>query len=100
MTGRAAKQRTDSRQNFLEVKRLGYIVVGAGVKTLNLVAPAITRGQNKDRHRTPVAAPGFQHRDAIHLRQADIEDDRIIRLAVAKEVAFFTIERAIDHISG
>ena len=82
------------------MKRLCHIIVSAGVEALNLVAPAIARGQNEHRHRTPVAAPGFQHRDAIHLRQTDIENDGVIRLTVAEEVPFFTVERAIDHISG
>src|SRR5579872_620961 len=100
MAGRAAQQRANARQNLFEVKRLCDIVVGAGVKTLNLVAPAIARGEDQDRHRAAVASPGFQHRDAVHLGQTDIEHHRVIRLAIAEEVPLFAVEGAVNHISG
>ena len=48
----------------------------------------------------PVAPPGFQHRDAVHLRQADIEHHRVIGLAVAEEMPLLAIEGAIDHVAG
>ena len=96
----AAQQRADPRQYLLEVERLGDIVVGAGVKALHLVAPAVAGGQDQDRHRAAVAAPGFQHRDAVHLRQADVEHHGIVGLAVAEEMALLAVEGAIDHIAG
>ena len=52
------------------------------------------------RHRPSVAPPGLQHRDAVHLRQPDVEHDGVIGLAVAEKVAFLAIEGAIDHIAG
>ena len=97
---RAAQQRAHARQHFLEMERLGHIVVGAGVEALHLVAPAVARGEDQHRHRPPGAAPGFQHRDAVHLRQADIENDGVVGLALAEEVAFLAVEGAIDHIAG
>ena len=100
VTGGAAQQRPDPRQNFLEMKRLGDIVVGAGVEALHLVAPAIARGQDQHRHQPSVAAPCLQHRDAVHLGQADVEHDRIIGFAVAEEVALLAIEGAVDHVAG
>ena len=100
MAGGAAQQRADPRQDFLEVKRLGDVVVGAGIEALHLVAPAVARGQDQDRHRAAVAAPGLQHRDAVHLGQADVEHDGVIGLAVAEEVPLLAVEGAIDHIAG
>ena len=82
------------------MKRFCDIVVGAGVETLHLVAPAVARGEDQHRHRPPVAAPGLQHRDAVHLGQADVEHDGIIGFAVAEEVPLLAVERAIDHIAG
>src|SRR5204862_1277851 len=93
------QQRADARQHLLEMEGFGDVVVGAGVKTLNLVAPAVARGQYEDRHGPAGAAPGLEHRDAVHLRQTDVENDRIVGLALAEEMAFFAVERAIDHVA-
>ena len=100
MAGGAAQQRADPRQHLLEMKRLCDIVVGAGIEALHLVAPAVARGQDQDRHGALVAAPGLQHRDAVHLRQADVEHDGVVGLAVAEKMPLLAVERAIDHISG
>ncbi len=96
----AAQQRTHAGQHFLKMKWLGDIIVGPGVEALNLVAPTIPRGEDQYRHRTPVTAPGFQHRNAVHLRQADVEHDSVIGFAVAEKMPFFTIEGAINDITG
>ncbi len=100
VAGGAAQQRANPRQHLLQMKRLCDIVVGAGVEALHLVAPAVARGEDQDRHGALVAAPGLQHRDAVHLRQADVEHDGVIGLAVAEEMPLLAVERAIDHISG
>src|SRR6516164_10527979 len=52
--------------------------------------------------RTGIAAgpaPRLEHRDTVHLGQADIEDDRVIGFAFAEKVTLFAIEGTIDHIS-
>ena len=76
------------------------IIVGAGVESLNLVAPAVARGENQDGHGAAIAPPGLQHGNAVHLRQADVQHDRVIRLAVAKEMSLLAVKRAIDHVAG
>ena len=100
MPGGAAQQRADARQHLLEVEGLGDIVVGAGVEALHLVAPAVARGEDEHRHGAPGAPPGFQHRDAVHLGQADVEDDGVVGLGLAEEVALLAVEGAIDHVAG
>ena len=100
VAGGAAQQRADARQHLFEMERLGDIVVGAGVEALHLVAPAVARGENQHRHGAAGAAPGLQHRDAIHFGQADIEDHRVIGLGLAEIVALLAVEGAVDHIAG
>ena len=100
VSGRAAQQRAHARQNFLEVERLGDIIVGAGIETLHLVAPAVARGENEHRHGAAGAPPSLQHRDAVHLRQADVEDDGVVGLAVAEIMALLAVEGAIDDVAG
>ena len=99
VAGGAAQQRPDARQHLLDMERLGDVVVGAGVEALHLVAPAVARGQHQHRHGAAGAAPGFQHRDAVHLRQADVEDHRVIGLGLAEVMAFLAVEGAVDHIA-
>ena len=46
------------------------------------------------------AAPLLQHADAVHLRQADVEDDHVVGLGVAEEVALLAVEGGIDGVAG
>ena len=47
----------------------------------------------------PAAAPRLEHRDAVHLGQADVEDDGVVGLGLAEKVAFLAVEGAVDHIA-
>ena len=85
VAGRAAQQRAHARQHLLEMEGLGDVIVGAGVEALHLVAPAVARGQHQHRHGAPGAPPGFQHRNAVHFRQADVEDDRVVGLRIRRD---------------
>ena len=100
MAGGAPQQRPQAGQHLLHVEGLGDIVVGSGVDALHLVAPAVARGEDQDRHRPPRLAPGLQHRDAVALGQADVEHDRVIGLGVAEEPALLAVEGAIDRVAG
>jgi len=100
VASRTTQQRAQPRQHFLHMEGLADIVVGACVEPLNLVAPTIARRQNQHRHRAAVAPPRLQHRDAIALGQADIEDHRVVRFRVAEKPSFLAIEGPIDSVSG
>ncbi len=100
MAGGAPHLRPHARQQLLHVERLGDIVVGAGVHAGHLVAPAVARGEDDHRHLALGAAPLLEHADAVHLRQADVEDDDVVGLGLAEEVAFLAVEGGIDGIAG
>ena len=82
------------------MERFGDIVVGAGIEALHLVAPAIARGQDQDRHGAAGAPPRLQHRNAVHFRQADVEDHGVVGLALAEIMAFLAVKSAVDDIAG
>ena len=82
------------------MKGLGDIIVGAGIEALHLVAPAIARGEHQDWHGAAGPPPGFQHRDAVHLRQPDVEDDRVVRFAFAEVMPLLAVESAVNDIPG
>ena len=46
------------------------------------------------------APPLLEHRDAVHLRQADVEDDDVVGLGVAEEIALLAVGRRIDGVAG
>jgi hypothetical protein len=63
-------------QQFVHAEGLGDVVVGAGVQRLDLLVGGVPGGQHQDRHAGP-AAQAPDHLDAVHVRQAQVEDDHI-----------------------
>ena len=99
VAGSAAHLGADARQQLLHVEGLGDVVVGAGVHAGHLVAPAVAGGEDDHRHLALGAAPLLEHADAVHLRQAGIEDDDVVGLGLAEEVAFLAVEGRIDGVA-
>ena len=99
VAGGTAQQRADAREHLFEVERLGDVVVGARVEPLDLLAPAVARGEDQDRHGAAGAAPILQHRNAVRLGQADVEDHRVVGLGLAEILAFLAVEGAVDHVA-
>jgi hypothetical protein len=99
MTGRAAQERANAREHFFHVEGLRHIIVGAGIEALHLLRPAVARGQNQHRRVLAAAAPGLQHGNPVHLRQAEIEDDRVIGFALAEIMRFLAVESLVDGIA-
>ncbi|MGY3345884.1 hypothetical protein ACVWYK_004653 [Bradyrhizobium sp. USDA 4470] len=85
---------------LLQMERFWHVIVGAGVEALHLVAPAVARGEDQNRHGATVAAPGLQHRDAVLLGQADVEHHGVIRFVVAEIVPLLSVEGTVDDITG
>src|SRR5215471_13240402 len=100
MTGRSPQKRTNACEYFLEMKRLSYVVVGSSVEALHFITPAIARREHKDRHSSSGASPSLQDGNAIHFRQAYVEDDSIVGFGLSEVMAFLTIEGAINNIPG
>ena len=80
-----AEQRADPRHQLLHVERLGQVVVGAGIDALDALRQALRAGQHQDRRRDALGAEPLQDREAVELRQAQVEDDRIVVLGAAAE---------------
>ena len=100
MAGSAPHLGADAGQQLLHVERLGDVVVGAGVHAGHLVAPAVARGEDDDRHVALGATPLLEHADAVHLGQAGVEDDEVVGLGLAQEEAVLAVEGGVDGIAG
>ena len=100
LPGGAADQRPQARDHLLHMERLGDVIIGPGIEAGDLLVPLVAGGENENGRIAPVIAPAAQHGDAVDLRQAEIEDDGIVRLGVAEMVRFLAVGGVIDGIAG
>ncbi|MCY1529793.1 hypothetical protein D9M68_649580 [compost metagenome] len=70
---RTAHQRAQTRLQFVEIKRLGQVVVGAGVQADDAVAHGAARGEDDDRRGQAGGARVAQHLQAVAPGQAQVE---------------------------
>ena len=99
VAGGAAHLGADARQQLLHMEGLGHVVVGAGVHAGDLVAPAVAGGEDDHGHVALGATPLLEHADAVHLRQAGVEDDDVVGLGLAEEEALLAVEGGVDRIA-
>ncbi len=90
----------DAGQQLLHVEGLGHVVVGSRIHAGDLVAPAVAGGEDDDGHVALGAAPLLEHADAVHLGQAGVEDDEVVRLGLAEEEAVLAVESGVDGVAG
>ena len=91
LPGRAAQQRAQPRQQLLHFEGLRQVVVGAGVDALDALRPDAPGGQDENRKPAPVGPPALQHRQAVELGQAEIENRGVVGLGVAREPGLFAV---------
>ena len=99
LPGRSPNQRAQPREHFFDLKRLGDVVVRAAVDALDLLVPAAARRQHQHRHREAGVAPLPQHREAVDLRQAEVEDHRVVALGSSQELAALAVGGVIHGIA-
>src|SRR3954471_17864060 len=78
---RAPEERLDPAHQLAQTERLRQVVVGTELEADHLVDLVITRGQDEDRHLGAGRPQAAEDLEAVHPRQADVEDDEIGRLA-------------------
>ena len=72
-------RRMRARQEFGHAERLDHVIVGAEFEQPHLFGLAAAHRQHDQRHARPGPQP-FQHLGAVHVGQAEIEDDQVGRL--------------------
>lgn len=61
--------------------------------------PAAARSQHEHRHRQSGFTPLLEHGEAVDLRQAEVENDRVVALGSSQELAPLAVRRVIDGIA-
>src|SRR3954465_14692172 len=99
MSATTGKKRAQGREQLLHMEGLRLFVDGPGVEALHLVAPAVAGGQDQDGRLDAGAPPGGQNRDAVDLRQPEIEDDAVVGLRLAEELPLLAVEGCVDGVA-
>src|SRR4051794_3491546 len=94
---RPAQQGPDAREYLFQVEWFCHIVIGAGIKSLDLVAPTVACREDQHRHRAPDPTPSFKDRNAVHFRQTYVEDHRIVGFTLPEIVSLFAVKGAVNH---
>jgi hypothetical protein len=72
------------------------IIVCPGLEAIDLVGPAIARGQNQHRQMAAFLSPLAQNGSAGDFREAKIENGRIVGFGLAKMQPIFAIDGNVD----
>ena len=98
--GTGAQQRMQPRLQFREIEGLGQVVVGPGVEAGHAVVQAVQRGEHQHRHRHAGGAGATQHGEAVHHRQAQVQDGEFVRLLQQQVFGHGAVGRVLDLKSG
>ena len=81
--GRRWRRRSGAQagQQLVELEGLDEVVVGAAVQALDLVGQRVARGEHDHRRGVAARAQVAQHREAVALRQAEVEQHGVEALA-------------------
>ena len=74
----AAQQRAYAGQQFHEGERLHQVIVGALFEPAHAIVERSTRAQNQHGRSGFTAADAFEHLQAVHIRQHNIQDHQVV----------------------
>ena len=75
--GCPADQGLEARCHLGNMERLGHVIVGAGIQSVDFFRPSPPRSEDQDRKIPVLAPPSLQNLNSLHLRQAQIEDNGV-----------------------
>src|SRR6185369_13337739 len=84
---------------FLGLEWLCEVIVGSRVEACDLVRPAVTRRQNEHGHLPPFLSPAIEDGESVDLRQAQVEDYRVVVFGRAQIVSVLAVGREVDGIA-
>ena len=99
---RAAQQRPHPRRELGHGEGLHHVVVGAQVEAAHAIVDRVARGEHQHRHRPAARGAGAQaaqHLEAVHLRQADVEDHQVELLLRRGEHRLLAARGDVDRVA-
>ena len=98
LSARAPDQGAQPRQDFLDAKRFGDVIVRSAVDAEDLLVPAAPRRQDQDRDGHALLPPLFQPAEAVPCGQPEVQDDCVVLLGVDQEVSARAVRSGIDGV--
>ncbi len=99
---RAAQQRAHAGGELGHGEGFHHVVVGAQVEAVDAVVHRVARGEHQHRHRAAFVhrggAQAAQHLEAVHLRQADIEDHQVEALLRCGQDRLLAARGDVDRV--
>ena len=71
----------------------------AFIDAVNRFVPAPARRDDQDGNGQTSPAPAAEHRQAVHARQSQVENDRVILLGPCEKVGALAVGGAVDRIA-
>src|SRR3954467_15720215 len=99
---RAAQERAHARRELRHGERLDHVVVGAEVEAAHAILDRVARRQHQHRQWTALVAGGAQpaqHLEAVHLRQADVEDHQVEALLRSRQHRLLAARSDIHRVT-
>ena len=96
----AAQQNPHAGQQFDEREGLDEIIVGAAFQALHAIVHGIARAQDQHRRADLAVADLLQHGQAVHVRQAQVQDDQVVFGGVHHFDRRGARRRHIDRVSA
>src|SRR5262245_44414825 len=88
--GLAASDRADPGQQLVDAERLGAVVVGTGVESVDLVVTVDAAGEHDDRNRSP-GTKAVDDVDAVEVGQTEVEYDDVRMLSPCGRQGFVSV---------
>ncbi|MNT12909.1 hypothetical protein D3C72_1478570 [compost metagenome] len=89
-------QRLQASRNFRQGKRLAQVIVSAALQAADPLLQRITRGEDQHRHVMASLPPLSQQIQTVETRQAEIENNRIVRRAFQRVFPHQTIGKPVQ----
>ena len=96
----AAQQAPDPRLQLGQFERLCQVVVGAEIEAVHPVLHLAARSQHQHRQGLAAPAQARQHLEAVHPRQADVEDRQGVLLAGQGQVGGHPVLQQVYRPAG
>jgi len=100
LTAGAANKGAKTRQQFFDAKGFRDVIIGSAVDTLDFLVLTTSSGKHEYGNGNAGVAPVPENRQAVDLRQAEIEHHRVVLFRLSKKVGAFAIKCAINSIAS
>ena len=97
--GVAADQGAHASAQFIEVKGLDQIIVGAGVEAFYTIGDGITRRDNQHGQRVAFCSQAFEDIEAVAFRQAEVQQHEIVRFTTYRRQGRFAVLHPVHRES-